>query len=85
MAVEGLMPASNNDVNVSVGSMLRNFVSLQDQVHRMHNVLVGINLTAAPFSFTAQQAADITTSVANLDTSLQAVDMTFINRLVGLF
>ena len=49
------------------------------------NGLVGLHLKAAPYYFTAAQETDLKTAVSQLDAALDAVDMTFINRIVGMF
>ena len=85
VVVEGLMPIDNTAVNNAVGLCLRQFLAVRDQVHRQHNVLAGVDLTQSPYGFSAAQAADIQSAIGNLDAALQATDLTFVNRLVGLY
>jgi len=81
----GLAPASAYEVNSQVGLHLRDFTTIQERIHHDQEFLVATDLMAEPYFFTEDQATLLKSAVSGLDTALQAVDMTFIDRLTGLF
>lgn len=81
----GLTPKTADEVNNFVGSHLRAFISMQETIKHDADSLAPLDLTGEPYLMTPIDAANIETAIAGLNTALQAVDMTFINRLVGLF
>lgn len=80
----GLAPKNANEVNTQIGTHLRSFVTVQNTVSQDHDWLLGADLKVDPYFFTADQETLIKSAVAGLDTALAAVDMTFIDRLIGL-
>jgi len=81
----GMNPTTGDEVNYSVGTLLRDFVTLKEKVNHYQAWLAGAVLTDPPYDIDPDLDATIKTAVNGLDTSLDAVDMTFINRLVGIW
>lgn len=81
----GLDPQTAADVRVAVGGLLRQFVITREQVARYQASLAGFDLTQPPYSMGAIESATIGSALNGLNTALQAVDLTFINELTGLF
>ena len=81
----GMNPQDAATVNSQTGSISRQFVLLQEQVGRFQAWLAGHDLKLAPYSFTSNDEATIKSAISGLDTSLSAVDRTFIDRLTGLY
>jgi hypothetical protein len=84
-ATIGSQPQSAAEVNNLVGTHLRGFVSSRNVIHQDQEFFLGTDLKAAPYFFSDTQEADIKSAIANLDTALQAIDMTFINQIVGMW
>lgn len=80
----GAQPASAYEVNSRVGAALRQFLAVQSMVGQDQDWLAGADLKVAPYFFTDVQETDIKSAIASLDAALDAIDMTFINRLIGL-
>lgn len=81
----GLAPSSAFDVNNMIGSHLRTFTDIKTSVGQDHAWLLSSDLKVEPYLFSADQETLIKSAIANLDVALDAVDMTFITRLTGLF
>jgi hypothetical protein len=81
----GLSPSTSGEVNVQTGQLLRNFTAVKEAVHRQQGWLVATDLKVAPYNMSADDETLIKSALSGLDTSLAAVDMTFINRLTGLW
>ena len=81
----GLTPKNADEVNNFVGSHLRNFVTLSEMIGHDADSLAPLDLTTEPYMMTPADAANIQTAISQLNTSLQAIGRTFINRLIGLF
>ena len=81
----GLAPQSAGEVNNSIGVHLRGFTDLKATINGDHAWLEATDLKAAPYGFTAEQETLIKSAIADLDTALDALDMTFISRLIGLY
>ena len=84
-ATVGLSPAAANEVNNLVGVHLRQFVDVKSLINGDHAWLLPTDLKAAPYYFTTEQETLIKSAINDLDTALDAVDMTFISRLIGLY
>jgi hypothetical protein len=80
----GAQPTSATEVNYKVGGALRQFVAVQTMINQNQAWLVGTDLKAAPYYFSGTQETDIKSAIGSLDTALDQIDMTFINRLIGL-
>lgn len=83
--VIGAQPVNATDVNTRVGTCLREFARLKQIVKQNNDWISGADLKVAPYSFTAAQEADIQSALSSLDVGLDGIDMTFVNRLIGLF
>lgn len=81
----GASPVNAAQVNALVGQHLQAFVTMQETIAHDQSWLAGVSLQAEPYGFTADQETTIKTAINGLNTSLQAVDMTFIDRLTGMF
>jgi len=81
----GAEPQTAGEVNALVGQHLRSFVTIKNTINQDRDFLQATDLKVAPYYFTADQETLIKTAILQLDTSLDAVDMTFIVRLVGLY
>lgn len=83
-ATVGTQPRSADDVNNLVGLHLRTFCAAKVTIGQDQEWLAVTDLQAAPYYFTPEQEALIKSAIADLDASLDAVNMTFISRLVGM-
>ena len=83
-ATIGLAPTSAFEVNQQVGLHLKNFVDVKNTIGQDREWLAGADLKVDPYYFDADQETQIKTAVLQLDEALDQVDMTFINRLIGL-
>lgn len=81
----GLTPKDASEVNNFVGSHLRAFVSIQETIGHDNASLAPLDLKVDPYNMSAEDEATIKTAISGLHTSLQGVDRTFIDRLIGLF
>jgi hypothetical protein len=81
----GLNPRSSDEVNTLVGGLLREFIVHKERVGHYQSWLAGVQLAGDPWFMDPDVEATIKAAVNGLDTSLDAVDMTFINRLVGIW
>jgi hypothetical protein len=81
----GLAPVSANEVNALIGTHLRAFTTNKLTINQDREWLGSADLKAPPYYFTVEQETLIKSAVADLDTALDAVDMTFINRITGMF
>jgi hypothetical protein len=81
----GMNPTTGDEVNYSVGMLLREFVVLKEKVGHYQAWLAGVVLTEPPYNIDPTLEATLKTAVTGLDTSLDGVDMTFISRLVGIW
>lgn len=84
-ATIGTNPRSADEVNALVGTHLRGFLASKATINQDQNFLLATDLKVAPYYFTADQETDIKTAVSQLDEALDAVDLTFISRIVGMF
>lgn len=81
----GMNPTTSDEINWQVGTMLREFVTLKEKVNHYQSWLAGVVLTDPPYEMNADLETLLKSAVNGLDTSLDGVDMTFINRLVGIW
>jgi len=80
----GLAPIDANSLNNDIGNVLKSFSQVRTFVHQHAAWLQAEDLTLPPYNMTTDDQTLIKSAVIPLDTSLQAVDMTFISRLIGL-
>ena len=81
----GLAPVNATDLNTQLGMMLRFFINSKKTINQWRDWLAGIDLTKEPYYFDSSQDALIKSAINGLDDSLDAIDMTFVNRLAGPF
>ena len=82
----GMNPTNGDEVNYSTGTMLRDFVVLKERVGHYQAWLAGASISKTePYNMTPDLETLVKSAVNGLDTSLDGVDMTFINRLVGIW
>jgi len=80
----GLSPQSANEVNTNVGLVLRQFTDVRALIHQHWAWLQAEDLKGPPYNMAADDETLIKSALGPLDTDLQAIDMTFISRLIGL-
>lgn len=85
MSVVGLSPKTADEVNNLIGTHMRQFVDLQNVIGGDHDWLLAADLQAEPYLMSAEDETLIKSAVGDLDTALDGIQMTFINRLVGLY
>jgi len=83
-ATIGTAPETAYAVNQIIGTHLRAFTQAKLVTHQDHEWLGVTDLKAAPYYFDATQEATLKSAVADLDTALAAIDMTFISQIIGL-
>ena len=83
-ATIGTNPRNADEVNSLIGLHLRDFVVMKGRINQDANFLAQADLKAAPYYFTEEQETQLKSAVSGLDTELDAVDMTFINRIIGM-
>jgi len=83
-SVIGTQPRNADEVNALVGTHLRGFISSKNAIGQDHDWLITVDLKEAPYYFTQAQEDSIKSGIGDLDTALDAVDMTTISRLVGM-
>jgi hypothetical protein len=81
----GRNPINAAEVNNLVGDVLRRFIDLKEEIGHHKESLSSLDLKVPPYEMSTDDETLLKTAVLQLDTDLDAIDMTFINRLVGLF
>lgn len=81
----GLAPRNADEVNNNVGVILRRFVDDKESVTHLADGLSGVDLKAPPYNMDPDDETLIKSAVNDLDTALDAINMQFINKLVGLW
>lgn len=81
----GLKPFNAIDLNQQLGTMFRAFIHSKNSVNQWRDWLAGTDLKATPYNFSGSDEALIKSAVNDLDTSLDAINMTFVNQLAGPF
>jgi hypothetical protein len=81
----GLNPQNADEVNSNVGMILRQFTDIKESIAHYAEWLGAVDLKAAPYHIPEEQESVIKSAVVGLDTSLDAVDMTFIRQLTGVW
>lgn len=84
-ATVGTAPETAFAVNQLVGQHLRTFKDIKDSINQDRDFLQATDLKGAPYYFDADQETLIKSAILELDNALDAVDMTFITRLIGLY
>jgi len=83
-ATVGSQPADALSVNLMVGQHLRQFLANKNAIDQDTDFLQATDLKVAPYYFTADQETLLKSAVFTLHTSFDAIDMTFISRVIGL-
>lgn len=83
-ATVGTAPASALEVNLLVGQHLRQFAASKIVINQDHDWLAATDLKGPPYYFDTDQETLIKSALADLDQALDAIDMTFISRLIGM-
>jgi len=84
-ATIGTQPRTAEEVNALTGLHLKGFLASKATINQDASFFAATDLKAAPYYFTADQETDLKSAIIQLDTALDAVDLTFINRIVGMF
>jgi len=80
----GGQPHNAAEVNGLVGLHLKEFLRIKTVINQDQDWFLPTDLKAAPYAFTSEQETLIKSAFSTLDQALDALDMTFINRLVGM-
>lgn len=83
-ATIGTQPKTADEVNALIGTHLREFSRSKVTTNQDAAWLAVTDLKGAPYYFTDEQEATLKSAVADLDTALDAIDMTFISRIIGI-
>jgi hypothetical protein len=83
-ATVGTQPRNADEVNGLTGTHLRGFTASKAAIHQDQEFFLATDLKIAPYWFTDDQETLIKSAIAGLDQALQAVDMTFISRIIGM-
>ena len=83
-ATVGTQPRNASEVNGLVGTHLRDFVASKNAIGQDHDFLLTVDLKEAPYYFAPEQETLIKSAIADLDTDLDGVNMTFISQLIGM-
>lgn len=81
----GLAPGNAYDVNYAIGNHLRSFVDLKETITHDYNGLLGVDLKEEPYNMTPEDETLVKSAIGDLHNALEAVNMVFINQLVGLW
>jgi hypothetical protein len=84
-ATIGSQPKNASQVNDTVGLHLRQFLAAKAAINQDQDYFAATDLKLAPYYFTDAQETDLKTAISQLDAALDGVDLTFINRIVGMF
>jgi hypothetical protein len=79
----GLTFKTADEVNSTIGVLMRRFVDVKNSITNSHTSLAGIDLKAPPYNMTPEQETTIKSAVNSLDSHLDSYDMTFVNQLTG--
>lgn len=81
----GLAPKTADEINNNVGVILRRFVDDKESISHLRESLAGVDLKAEPYLMSAEDETLIKSAINDLDTALDAINMVWINQLVGLW
>lgn len=81
----GTNPKTADEVNGLVGTHLKGFLSSRATISQDQNFMLATDLTAAPYYFSDDQSTQIKTAILQLNDALEAIDLTFISRIVGMW
>lgn len=81
----GLSPKTADEVNNQVGFILRQWTDNKESIGHFQEWLASADLKVDPYNFTAEEETLIKSAIADLDSTLDGVNTTFIDRLTGLW
>lgn len=84
-AIGTYTPLTVGDVQNAVIPVLRNCILLKDQIKRAKDWLDHEDMTQPPVSMSPDYQAEINAAVSDLNTALQAVDLSRVVKVTGLF
>jgi hypothetical protein len=76
---------NGQEVNNLVGTHLRSFTDIKETINHDKEWLEAIDLKAEPYLLSADDETLIKSAILQLDQTLDDVDMTFIERLTGMW
>jgi len=81
----GNYPRSADEVNVTIGTTLRQFLQVKNAVAQHQTWLAqgSTDLKVAPYSMSAGDETNLKSAISGLNTALQAISMTFVDRCTG--
>lgn len=83
-ATIGTNPKNADEVNGLIGVHLRSFLQVLNQTKQDADFCASADFKVAPYYFTQAQEDTLKSAVNGLNTALQAIDLTDINRVVGM-
>jgi hypothetical protein len=83
-ATIGTNPKTADEVNALIGLHLRDFLRVLSINVQDHDFCLTQDFKVAPYYFAQAQEDTLKSAVNGLFTALQAIDLTDINRVVGL-
>lgn len=69
---------------MTVGTHLQAFLAAKTAVNADQRFMAATDLKVPPYNFTAAQEDALKAAVNSLDTALDAIDLTFVYRVVGM-
>jgi len=84
-ATVGTAPENATVLNQLVGQHLRSFLDIKNSINQDRDFLAATDIKVAPYYFTTDQETLIKSAILTLDDAMDAIDMTFVTRLVGLY
>ena len=84
-ATVGTQPENATVLNQLVGQHLRSFLDIKNSINQDRDFLAATDIKVAPYYFTTDQETLIKSAILTLDDAMDAIDMTFVTRLVGLY
>src|SRR5262249_52143332 len=83
-ATIGSQPRNADELNGLLGLHLRAFLDIKNPLNQDQAFLAATDLTLAPYFLTGDQQTAVKSAINSLDTGLDALDMTFVVRLIGM-
>jgi hypothetical protein len=77
-------PRSADEINAVIGQHLRAFLAAKVALDQDARFFAATDLKTPPYYFTADQEDALKAAVNSLDTAIDAIDLTFVMRVVGL-
>jgi len=77
-------PRSPDEVNAVIGQHLRAFLAAKVSLDQDMRFFAATDLKVSPYNFTSDQEDALKAAVNSLTTAMDAIDLTFVMRVVGL-